>query len=141
MAMDKFTRNYSIIFGICSISLLGWWLTSLWQPRVWELNEMLTTDPILVDYAYQFRLRKLEQGVATLSTPRSFDVPAIRFLEVIHPELHDKAQDDPLVIAAQEDLIKHQKHAQVLMLSQPDIDRVEWELDLQWLADHGIHQP
>jgi hypothetical protein len=136
--MDKFTRNYSIVLGIVVIALGAWWLSSIWQPAVWEINEVLEADAELADYPYQFRVKRLEEGVATLSTPRNVQVPAYRFLEVIHPELAGLAQDDPKVIAAQQDLVDHQKRTQGLVSSQPGVDRVEWELDVQWLADHGV---
>lgn len=136
--MDQFTRNYSIALGLVVVALLAWWLSSIWQPRVWELNDLLESDATLADYPYQFRVLSLENGVATLSTPRNFQVPAIRFLEIIHPELAGKAQDDPKVIAAQQDLIDHQKRAQGLMLALPDVERTDWRLDVKWLADHGV---
>lgn len=139
--MDSFTRNYSIVVALIVLALLGWWLSSIWQPRVWELNEVLESDPTLVEYPYQFKVRSLDDGVATLSTPRNFKVPAIRFLGIIRPELADLEQNHPKVVEAQQDLIDHQKRAQDLILSQPDVERVEWALDLAWLRDHGVEVP
>ncbi|WP_462320403.1 hypothetical protein [Halochromatium sp.] len=136
--MDKFTRNYSIILGVVVVALFAWWISSVWQPEVWEINKVLDADPELADYPYQFRVKRLNDGVATLSTPRNFQVPAIRFLEVIHPELAGLAQDDPKMIAAQQELIDHQKRSQGIVLAQPGVERVDWELDVQWLADHGV---
>ncbi|MBB1126430.1 hypothetical protein [Thiospirillum jenense] len=139
--MDNFTRNYSIVLGIIVVLLLGMWIKSIWQPRVWELNDLLASDTELANYPYQFRLRSLQNGMAILSTPRSFELPAIQFLPIIHPELANLAQDDPRMIEAQQELINHQKRAQVLMLGQEDIKKVDWELDVRWLADHGIQLP
>jgi hypothetical protein len=136
--MDKFTRNYSLLLGLILVVALGFWIKSAWQPRVWELNDLLKSDATLADYPYQFRLRSLKDGVAILSTPRNRDVPAYRFLQIIHPELAGKDQNDPAMVKAQQGLIKHQKHAQVLMLGQPDVERVDWVLDVKWLADHGV---
>ncbi|MEA1051355.1 hypothetical protein U5801_16300 [Lamprobacter modestohalophilus] len=136
--MDKFTRNYSIVLGVVVVVLLAWWINSIWQPDVWEINEVLDADAELADYPYQFRVVRFEDGVAILSTPRNFQVPAMRFLEVIHPELAGLAQDDPKMIEAQQGLIDHQKRTQGLVLSQPGVDRVDWELDVKWLADHGV---
>jgi hypothetical protein len=137
--MDTFTRNYSILLGAILLGLLAWWLSSIWQPRVWEINDMLEADPRVGSYVYQFRVVDLDNGVATLSTPRSFNVPAMRFLEIVEPSVAGKAQDDPAMIAAQQDLIDHQKRAQGLVLAQPDVERVDWQLDVKWLADHGVH--
>jgi hypothetical protein len=141
MAMDSFTRNYSIVLGLIMLGLLAWWLSAIWQPQVWDLNEVLESDPVITEYPYQFRVVRFSDGVATLSTPRSFQVPAIRFLQIIHPELAGLDQADPGMIAAQQDLIDHQKRAQGLILAQPDVDSVTWELDVQWLADHGVQVP
>lgn len=137
--MDRFTRNYSLALAALLIAALLFWIKSGWQPEVWELDRILESDPTLSSYPYHFRLRSLDNGVATISTPRSFDVPAIRFLEIIHPKLAGKAQDDPEMVAAQQDLINHQKRAMGLMLAQPGVERVDWQLDTQWLADHGVH--
>jgi len=137
--MDRFTRNYSIVLGLILLVVLGGWLKSAWQPRVWEINEKLAADPVLAQYPYPFRLRALRDGVAVLSTPRSPEFPAIRFLAVIQPELANKDQDDPAMIAAQQALIEHQRHAQALLLAQPGVTRVDWELDTQWLASRGVH--
>jgi hypothetical protein len=139
--MDSFTRNYSIGLVLILLALLAWWISSVWQPRVWEINEMLESDAALSDYPYEFRVVSLDDGVAVLSTPRSFDVPAIRFLEIIRPDLAGKAQDDPAMLAAQQALMDHQKRAQGLVLAQPGVERVDWRLDVKWLAAHGVHAP
>lgn len=139
--MDRFTRNYSILIGILVIGALAFWINSAWKPDAWNLDSVLESDPKITSYPYRFRVVSLENGVATLSTPRSFDVPAYRFLAIIHPNLKDKADNDPQMIAAQQDLIDHQKHAQGLILAQPQVQSVQWELDTQWLAARGISVP
>jgi hypothetical protein len=136
--MDRFTRIYSIAIGIIVIGALAVWISSAWKPQVWELDQVLEADPLVSSYPYRFRVVSFDNGVATISTPRSFDVPAYRFLSIIHPNLTNKADNDPQVIAAQQDLIDHQKRAQGLILAQPQVESVEWELDTQWLAARGI---
>ncbi|MGA7981215.1 MAG: hypothetical protein WCA32_13460 [Chromatiaceae bacterium] len=137
--MDRFTRNYSIALGLALVALVALWVGSNWNPRVWELNDLLETDTSLSSYPYQFRVIALDNGIATLSTPRSFDVPAIRFLAIIHPELAGADPDDRRMVAAQQDLADHQKQAQALIARQPDVKAVRWRLDTEWLADHGVH--
>ncbi|NCA69673.1 MAG: hypothetical protein EOM91_06115 [Sphingobacteriia bacterium] len=136
--MDRFTRIYAILIALIIVAALLFWARSAWQPEVWELDSVLSTDAMLVSYPYRFRVVAFADGVATISTPRSFAVPAYRFLSLIHPNLANKADDDPAMIAAQQELIDHQKHAQGLILSQPNVRAVEWELDTQWLAARGI---
>ncbi|RKT46669.1 hypothetical protein [Thiocapsa rosea] len=137
--MDRFTRNYSIAIGVIVIGVLAVWIGSAWKPQVWELDQVLEADPQVSSYPYRFRVVSFENGVATISTPRSFDMPAYRFLAIIHPNLTNKADNDPQVIAAQQGLIDHQKRAQGLILAQPQVESVEWQLDTQWLAARGIN--
>jgi hypothetical protein len=137
--MDNFTRIYSIIIGLAIVAGLFFWASSGPQPRVGELDSILAADPIVSDFPYRFRVWGFDNGVVTLSSPRSPAFPAIKFLPIIHPELADKAQDDPAMIAAQQELIDHQKRAQQLMLAQPDVARVDWELDTAWLAQQGAN--
>jgi hypothetical protein len=139
--MDTFTRNYSIVLGLIGAGLVAWWISASYNPRVDELNAVLEADAGLSSYLYDFRVVDYDDGVATLSTPRSFDVPAMRFLEIVKPELAGRAQNDPAMIAAQQELIEHQKLAQTLVQGQTDVDRVEWRLDVRWLADHGVTVP
>lgn len=136
--MDRFTRIYSIAIGVIVIGALAVWIASAWKPQVWELDQVLEADPLVSSYPYRFRVVSFENGVATISTPRSFDVPAYRFLAIIHPNLTNKADNDPQVIAAQQELIDHQKRAQGLILAQAQVESVEWQLDTQWLAARGI---
>ena len=136
--MDRFTRIYSIGLVGVALVLLGFWLYSLWNPRVWEFNDLLAAEPVVAAYPYAFRVTKFNDGIATLSTPRSFAFPAIRFLPILEPELANLAQDDPRMVAAQQRLIDAQQRAMELVQSQPDVRGVRWELDIAWLADHGV---
>ncbi len=136
--MDTFTRNYSIGLASLALGLVLFWLYSLWTPRVWELNKLLEADPVVAAYPYAFRVTEFGDGVATLSTPRSFAFPAVRFLPLLYPELANLAQEDPRMVAAQQRLIDAQKGAMELVQKQPDVRLVRWVLDVGWLADHGI---
>ena len=136
--MDTFTRNYSTGLASLALGLVLFWLYSLWTPRVWELNEMLEADPVVAAYPYAFRVTEFSDGVAILSTPRSFAFPAVLFLPVLYPELAHLAQDDPRMVAAQQRLIDAQKGAMERVLEQSDVRQVRWVLDVGWLADHGI---
>jgi hypothetical protein len=137
-AMDRFTRNYSIALAAIVLGLLVFWIVSTWNPRVAELNKILKADAELADYAYPFRVVKLDDGVATLSSPRSFELPAMTYLAVIDPSLANKPQDDPDMIAAQNQLIHHQKRAQSLIQGESDVTSVRWQLDRDWYTKRGI---
>jgi hypothetical protein len=139
--MDRFTRNYSIGFAVLALALIAFWIYSVWSPRVWEINAELEKQPAIAGYPYRFRVVSLKDGIATISTPRSFDIPAVRFLAILQPELANVAQDDSRMLAAQQRLIDAQKLAMILVQQQPDVREVRWELDLSWLSDHGVEAP
>jgi len=139
--MDTFTRNYAGGLAAIALASAGVWLYSTWTPRLWEINAQLAADPLVSAYPYHFRVTDLNQGTATLSTPRSFDVPAIQFLSILNPELASLAQDDPRLVAAQQRLVDAQKRAMELVAGLSDVNAVRWELDVAWLADHGIQAP
>jgi hypothetical protein len=135
--MDRFTRNYLIFLGLLGAGALAWWISS-WNPRVGEINDLLEADPKLSAYPYQFRVVSLEKGIAKISSPRSFDVPVIKFLAAIRPDLAHKPQDHPEVMAAQAELATHQKRAGKLVQEQADVKQVRWTLDRDWWAERGV---
>ena len=135
--MDRYTRNYLIIIGTMVGLFAAVWLANL-NPRVWELNDLLEDDPQLSSYPYQFRVLTLENGIASVSSPRSSQVPAVRFLGIIRPQLANRQDNDPDVIAAQKELASLQARARELILAEPDVDRVYWQIDSAWYAEHGV---
>ncbi|WP_295385870.1 hypothetical protein [uncultured Thiodictyon sp.] len=139
--MDSFTRKYSLGIGILAVVAVVLWARSTWQPRVWEINQLLAADPLVANYPYQFRAVSMENGVATLLTPRSSAIPAYQFVQIIHPELGGKGQEDPAMIKAQAELVQSQKRAMDLVGALPDVKKVAWTLDLRWLSDHGVQAP
>ena len=135
--MDRYSRNYLIILGTIAGLIAVVWLANL-NPRIWELNDLLEEDPQLRAYPYQFRVLSLENGIASMSTPRSSQVPAVRFLGIIRPQLANRQDNDPDVIAAQKELASLQARAKELILAEPDVDRVYWQIDSAWYAEHGV---
>lgn len=139
--MDRFTRNYLIALGVIVTAVAALWIASSWDPGASRINEVLESDPELAAYPYQFRVEALDDGVALLKSPRSFDVPVSRFLAVIDPHLAGRPDDDPAMMAAQADLVRHQKRAQALVEAQPEVTRVRWVLDRAWWAERGLPVP
>lgn len=135
--MDRFTRNYLITLSLIGIIVAAWWLAGR-NFRATEINEILAADPVIAAYAYPFRVISLQDGIATLSSPRSFEFPVLRFLGVIDPQLAGKPQTDARVVAAQQQLVEVQKHAKELVRTQADVSRIAWQLDRDWLRERGI---
>ncbi|MER2622474.1 MAG: hypothetical protein ABTS22_00870 [Accumulibacter sp.] len=96
-------------------------------------------------YPYQFRVIKVsgETGAATavMSTPRNVDVPAFKVLAVLYPKIDTRNPSDPAFIAVEQLLGEVQAEARSIILAQPGIKAVRWELDRDWLAAHYIEVP
>jgi len=133
--MDRFTRNYSIVLGLLLVAALAWMLYE--DPQVSELNDRLAEEPEVADYPYRFRVLSLVDGVASISTPRTSAFPAQQALGILFPRLAGRVQDDPDLMQAQERLARVQKQVQEIVMAFPEVKRVRWELDRDWLVQHG----
>lgn len=136
--MDRFTRNYMIGLGAVVAVLVSLWVISSWDPGASKLNVLLENDTELAAYPYQFRVASFKNGVATMNSPRSFEVPVIRFLGIMEPRLAGKSDDNPDIIVAQATLARHQKRAQEIVAAQPEVKAVRWTLDRDWYAARGV---
>ncbi len=134
--MDKFTRNYSIILGIIVLVVLVWALYE--DPLVSDLNDLLEQDSEVVGYPYQFQVLRFQNGVAIMSTPRSSAFPVHRALGILFPNLASRAQDNPDLMQAQQELARIQKRAKTIVMESGKVNSVRWELDKNWLNQHGI---
>lgn len=95
----------------------------------------------LKTYPYQFKVLKVSGETAYVSTPRNFDVPAFRALGVLFPDVNTKNPNDPAFIAAEQQLGRVQDEARAIVLTQPGIREVAWQLDRDWLTAHFIEVP
>lgn len=135
--MDRFARNYLIGLGVVIAAGVLWFALDR-DPRVGEINALLSADPLLAEYPYPFRVRALEDGVAVMGSPRSAEVPVMRFLRAAFPALQESAVDEPAMMAAQDELAERQSRAAELVRGQPDVRGVRWEIDTQWYRQRGI---
>lgn len=95
----------------------------------------------LKSYPYKFHVMKVNGETAVISTPRNVDVPAFRALGVLYPGIDTKNPNNPAFIAVEQLLGEVQSEARSIVLSQPGIKEVRWELDRDWLAAHYIEVP
>ncbi|MCL2635653.1 MAG: hypothetical protein FWD50_03360, partial [Betaproteobacteria bacterium] len=93
------------------------------------------------NYPYQFQVLRVEGDAAVMSTPRNFDVPAFRMLGVLYPHINVKDNNNPEFIAVERLLGQVQDEAKDIVLAQPGIESVRWELDRNWLRRQGIALP
>jgi len=134
--MDRFTRNYSIVLGVIFLVVLVWALYE--DPQVSDLNAILEQDSEVAGYTYKFQVLRLQNGIATMSTPRSSNFPVHRALGILFPHLANRAQDNPDVMEAQQELARIQKRAKAIVMESAKVNSVRWELDKNWLSQHGI---
>ena len=137
MSLDRGTKIYAGVLGAILLAGVIAWLLSL-DSRLGEIEEMLAQDPDLAAYPYQFKALQIQGKTAVMSTPRSTSLPAVRFLGMIKPNLANKSEQDPEVIAAQKELGELQSKVRKLVTSREDIDKLRWRLDRDWYASRGI---
>ncbi len=134
--MDRFTRNYSIVLGSIILLFIAYALYE--NPDVSDLNDLLEEDKAIASYLYQFRVLRVSNGIATMSSPRSAAFPVYRVLGLLNPYLANRSQDDPDLMKAQDELADVQKRAQKIVIESASVNRVVWELDKNWLSQHGV---
>ena len=119
------------------------WAIQRPDPHTRELNNALTREASqkLKDYPYQFQVLRVEGKTAVMTTPRNFDVPAFRMLGVLYPDINVKDANNPAFIAVEHQLGRMQDETKGIVLAQPGIEQVRWELDKQWLRRKGIDVP
>ncbi len=108
-----------------------------------ELTAIIQTQGSeqLKNYPYRFHVFRVEGNIAVLSTPRNVDVPAFHMLGVLFPKVNVKDGNNPEFVAIQRQLGQVQDEAKAIVLAQPGITDVRWELDREWLRQQGIEVP
>jgi hypothetical protein len=134
--MDRFTRNYSIVLGVILLVVLAWAFYE--DPLVSDLNDLLEQDAEVAGYPYQFQVLRIQNDIAVMSTPRSNEFPVHRALGILFPHLARRAQDNPDIMKAQQELARIQKRAKAIVIESGKVKSIRWELDKNWLSQHGI---
>jgi len=135
-------KQYWIILVIVFLVGLDWYIRAP-DGRSRQLTSAIESQAgdELKNYPYKFHVIKVVGETAYLSTPRNVEVPAFRMLAVLYPKINTKDANDPAFIAEEQHLGRVQSEARVIVLTQPGIKEVQWELDREWLAQHGIDVP
>jgi hypothetical protein len=134
--LDRGTRIYMVILSLVVLGLL---FMALYEaPEVRHLNGLLEADSELESFPYRFRVIAVRNGIATMHTPRSADVPVVRVIGILYPHLAGRSADSPDFRKAQLELARIQKRAKQIVISDPTIKTVHWTLDRDWLSGHGV---
>ncbi|MCB1886087.1 MAG: hypothetical protein KDH20_00655 [Rhodocyclaceae bacterium] len=141
--MSRRPPAWQVIALVVVIAFVLDWFIQRPDAPARELNAQIEAraSEALRAYPYPFRVLRVENGTAVMSTPRNVDVPAFRFLAVIHPDIDVRDRHDPAFVAAQARLAAAQSEARAIVEAAPGIRAVRWELDRHWLAAHGIEVP
>ncbi len=134
--MDRATKIYSSILGIICLSLA---IMFFYEPvKVKELNNKLESIVEINTFPYQFKVVRINDSEATLSSPVSTDLPCGKVIGVIFPTIKNKSLLSPEFQKAKDLLARVQTLAENTVKSDPKIKTVIWELDRNWLIQNGI---
>lgn len=135
-------KRYWAVLALVLVVGLDWAIRAP-DSRARELTTVLEEQagPQQKSYPYQFRVIKVDGDTAIMSTPRNVDVPALKMLGVLFPDIDTRNPNDPAFIAAEKRLGEVQSAARAIVLAQPGIKSVRWELDRAWLGAHNIEMP
>lgn len=135
-------KKYWIVLAVLFLVWLDWYIRAP-DSRSRELTHAIETQASekLKHYPYQFWVVKVVGETAYLSTPRNFDVPAFKTLAVLFPDINTKDPNNPEFIAAEQLLGDVQSEARAIVLGQPGVKEVRWELDRDWVSAHHIEIP
>jgi len=135
-------KRYWMILIVLFIVWLDWFIQAP-DSRAQQLTATLVEQGSerMKNYPYQFWVMRVDGGTATLSTPRSREVPALKVLGVLYPDIDTKNPNDPQFIAAEKLLAEVQAEARKIIAAQPGIIEVRWELDRKWLSSRSIELP
>ncbi len=134
--MDRGTKIYALILGLICLTLAVVFLYE--TPKVRELNNRLEAINEINDFPYQFKVLRVENDIATLNSPVSIDLPCGKVIGIIFPSIKGKSLLSSEYQDAQKLLAKVQMLAGKTIKSDPDINKIAWELDRSWLIQNGV---
>jgi hypothetical protein len=130
-------KQQGLIVLLVFLGLVGLWFIKQ-DPVLNHLNATLSADQELAAYPYHVHVLKVDNGVVTLSSPRSPQVSVLQFFNIAFPKLDTNNPDSAEMIAAQKQLAHIQEKSAKLVKAQPDIKDVQWEIDKAWYSSHGL---
>ena len=134
--MDRGTKIYGIVLGTFCIVLAVIFLYE--SPKVQDLNNRLESIKEINEFPYQFKVLRVNNGIATMNSPISTELPCGKVIAIIFPSLKGKSLLSPEYQNAQKLLAKVQMLASKNVKSDQDISRIVWELDRSWLIQNGV---
>ena len=136
-------KSWQWVLIVVALLVLLHWRIRRPEGRARPLNNAIQSQASLQlkAYPYQFHVLRVEGETAVMATPRNFQSPAFLFLKVLYPEINVKDHNNPAFIAVEKTLGQVQDEAKDIVLAQPGIKQIKWELDKEWLVRHHIEVP
>ena len=134
--MDRGTKIYAVILATITLALAIVFLYE--SPEVSELNDRLESIAIIDEFPYRFKVLRINNGTAVMSSPRSTEVPVSKILGILFPHVKGKSTQSPEFQKAQKELARVQILASETVIADDEVKLVSWELDRSWLLQHGI---
>ena len=134
--MDRGTKIYAVILATITLALAIVFLYE--SPEVSELNDRLESIAIIDEFPYRFKVLRINNGTAVMSSPRSTEVPVSKILGILFPHVKGKSTQSPEFQKAQKELARVQILASKTVMADDEVKRISWELDRSWLLQHGI---
>ncbi len=123
-------KHFAIVM-LVSAAFVVWILFS--SVEVLWLNKQLSSDSVLSDYPYHFRVIKQDDGVAVMGTLHTNYLSLREALRLMFPELEASGDKSWPMRQAEKEYARMQARAQSIVMARGDFTRVRWELDENWL--------
>ncbi len=137
--MNKGTKLYALVLVALCVGLV---FAFFYQPaRVRELNQKLENKPEIRNFPYHFKVLRISQGIATINSPISTEVPCGKVIGLIFPQLKGQSLLSDEYQQAREQLARVQTEIEKNILDEPDIQQIKWQLDRGWLIQNGVNIP
>ncbi len=125
---------------LAMVLLAGYWFGLRADPKVTALNQAIEQQGSteLRHYPYPFRVMRMQGTVAIMGSPRSSAMPVQQMIRTIDPALEGADVSNPDFVAAEKKMAALQFEARRIVLAQPGVSAVRFQLDKEWLSDHGV---
>ena len=136
-SFDRFAQIYLVVL----LTLIGAGVLFFWQAhdeRLTPLNERLAADAQLAAYPYTFEVQELDGSIAVVSSPHAAGLSVIHFLRTAFPEMRAATFSDPGVEAGQIQLMNMHSRVERLLVDDPNVSGVRWEVDEGWYRRRGV---
>ncbi|MCG7199025.1 hypothetical protein MD273_04700 [Marinobacter pelagius] len=123
-------RKQFIAVMVVAALFVGWlgWRSF----EVISLNERLKSDELVSNYPYQHRVLRVEGDTAIMGSLRSRTMSTEDALKAIFPRMRNLPENHRDWQRAERQLAQVQARAGEIVLAEPGIDYIRWELDENW---------